>query len=492
MSRAGRRVGAGGEQARRPRAWRADRSGSSVVIEAWTPWRWKLVLLLFGGFTLWPAVLLWDAVRGFRISDWVLATTYSLIAIACVGAVLRGVGRERVRVSPHEIVVERFVFFMWTFTRISTPDGVTVLARDGWIADVGSALVFGASERVVVFGRWIGAAAARAIAEQLREMVSAPQDVGREPNGVVCSVARYEDAHTTPGSEDVVDLEGRHPCVIEGHLRWGIPTLPWSTVALLAFFALLLLRGVQDVAMWVSLVVVPLVIGAPVICRGGVIDRIARRRAHRARMASPREPWRAVPAWTGDVLQRSRGARMLGSGLTFAGLSAAAAWMVFRDAGRVSLAGQLVAAALGLAALFALYRMQNVFFQGLTEVRLRELPYRCPGEVVIDFAVGRRGAVFHDVAFTLRRMVQVDRTAQAPVLGYSHVGVYVLPDDQPAPGPGEQVTARFSIPRGAGGTSLARPRPVFWELLVEGPTSCGWYSETFPIPIYDVEPDATT
>ena len=50
--------------------------------------------------------------------------------------------------------------------------------------------------------------------------------------------------------------------------------------------------------------------------------------------------------------------------------------------------------------------------------------------------------------------------------------------------------SRRRLLRGAGATALSLPfldamQPVYWELHVEGDTSCGWYSETFPIPIYD-------
>jgi len=76
--------------------------------------------------------------------------------------------------------------------------------------------------------------------------------------------------------------------------------------------------------------------------------------------------------------------------------------------------------------------------------------------------------------------------------GTSHWGEYELPSDQPPPAPGEQVEVHFDLPTNASGTDTARDLPVYWMLEVTGDTSCGRYSERFPIPIYDLHAEGET
>jgi hypothetical protein len=274
--------------------------------------------------------------------------------------------------------------------------------------------------------------------------------------------------------------------VSQGVLHWGPRPLNWAFVlwgAWIAGMAVDALDHFQE--RLVPLAIAALLLGA-IVCRGGLVDRLLARRRRALAAQHPEAPWVAVPYWKNGVVGLPVWRRCgLAGGSLVIGM-AICAWALFSRVWPPDSIGYVIGSLAGLWSVVWAYRFQNVVFQGETEVRLRAIPLRSRGDVVIDFAVGRRGADFEHIHFALLRIVEVEGVGGTPTfVGYSHRGEYELPRDQPPPAPGEQVEVHFALPRDASGTDLARGRPVYWLLEVSGDTSSGFYTERFPVPIYD-------
>jgi len=307
----------------------------------------------------------------------------------------------------------------------------------------------------------------------------------------------YRDARTPKGVENLIAAASGHSSSVRrGVFRWGPPWITYGRglIALLAVvFAPALARPGPAPAVGFVASFAASFAAAALVCLA--VERVVARRRRALTALHADDPWMAVPHWRSKIVSLppwARGAHMIvlvGLGL------GVVAWALVVIHPNYSAVGSVVAGVAGLWSVFWAYRLQNVVFLGTTEVRLRELPLRARSPVVLDFAVGRHGAHFESITFVLMRAVEVmvDVKAAAMVTGtdvgwagYSHWAEYELPDDQPPPGPGEQVEARFTLPPDASGTDLTRVYPVYWMLEVTGETSCGHYCERFPIPIYDV------
>jgi len=469
------------------RRWRVARSPDGLRLDLWTPWSDRLVLAGALVVAAFPGTLLWEkALAAPRIAPSVVATVYSLVVVyAAVGIALRS-GRERVTIEPGGIRVERFRLVRWRREHVELSQSVEVHAASGALVELRRGLVIETGGRALHFGAWLTAQQAGRLREHLRAALSSEGTPFDAADGVVRRVAARRVSDEPGATDALLEIERRRPSVADGTLRSAPPLAGLGEAVFLlsisaAVVAAIWSRG-HPIAWGVACVL--LLLGV-VLGREGWLARARRRRVAKVLAAHAGEPWRAVDAWTGGVLARSPAPRLGGLAIGIVLLAVCVGFLLLRPPWPPTGARALLGAVFGAILVVLVVRAQNVLFQGTTEVRLREMPYRTPGEVVVDFAVSPRGAAFDAVRFTLQRIVEVRLVLHVDFVGCSHLGSYAPPEDHAGVGPGGQVEARFTLPPGTPGTCLVGEAPAFWELVVEGPTSCGWYAETFPIPIYD-------
>jgi len=486
----GARVSQGGEPRAAGRSlvrsWSVRRSEREVVVAIWCTGTQKLLCAIACLIVAAPAVLLASQLVGAVTSTphWIATLGYSVVVLAAVTWVLSSVGSETARLGVNELRVRSVGLLGWVPLHIETGRGAEVCAATGPMAELTTSISVVTAEHRLDFGRWLSRSAAESIAEHLREAIHSPPERAPAPTGIVRRIARYRDSRTPVGAENLIGSSLQRCAVTRGVLRWGPPALS----SLVGPIAVAVVVGVVATLVGPGKAAIPLFVGALVLA---VSRRLVDRRSTAPAEAHADTPWTAVPYWRSRIVVLPvwvRGA----PALVFLAVGLAAVAALFLVVGPMPpVARSILGAGAGLWCVVWAYRLQNVVFLGTTEVRLRELPLPSRNPVVLDFAVGRRGAHFESINFVLSRVVEVKVAGKLSGtdpswVGISHWGEYELPDDQPPPGPGEQVEARFSLPADASGTDLTRTYPVYWMLEVTGQTSCGHYSERFPIPIYDV------
>ncbi len=475
------------------RRWRVEATGAAdeLRVVVWTPVAAKLVLGALLALAIVPAPMLWDsALDGVRIAAWVTATVYSLVVASAAIGVTHLASAERLCLGARDLVMERFAFGAWALTSLERDADLAIAARRGRSTAAFNTMVIGSRERTVTFGTWLSPDDAERVAALVRAACAARETPSLALDGVVRRVATLTSDATLPGAASLLVLEGRHGC------RGDVDRLLRSRMRL-PLRRVTIVLGVVAVALLVRwgragpLVSVAVIAAFALVARlvdGGRFDLVPRLRARRPAGSAP---WLRPRCWRTPVMRVSPVHRAVGPAALLVLAFGFAAWVGMdprggRGPGASPGAGIAIGLA-GLVGIAAIWRLQNVLFMGATELRLRAVPLRVGDEVVLDFAVARRGGDFETILFELRRIVEVSRGLQSPLVACSHVGRYALPEDTPAPGPGEQVSAHFRVPATAGGTRLERDRTVVWELLVTGRTSCGAYEEAFPIPVFEMD-----
>lgn len=141
----------------------------------------------------------------------------------------------------------------------------------------------------------------------------------------------------------------------------------------------------------------------------------------------------------------------------------------------------------GAGAVGWVYFVHERLWFGTTYVRYVDPPYRPGARAEIRFGVSAKGGSFQRIAFRLIRVQERTKDRAPPNRPPVPHLVHVVPqsEEQTPLGPGDETILHFEIPQDAACTRLDSDLPTYWELEVEGDTSCGAFREWFLVPVYE-------
>jgi len=209
------------------------------------------------------------------------------------------------------------------------------------------------------------------------------------------------------------------------------------------------------------------------IARGGHLVAARRLRRH------PDDPWTADHKWDPRGAKPVRRPGLRPSGCI---------WMLLPWAICMTLAWAPTVMLVMLGVAFLAWLWSRVLASGARRAfaAFVRFPYH-PGEPVeVHFGMEPGAATFLRARYVLRRVEEFEASwfAGGPQRGSTYAAECLLPEGV-LPGPESDVRLLFDVPAGAGGTSLSAPLPSYWELLVVGETTKGWFDETFLVPVYE-------
>lgn len=213
--------------------------------------------------------------------------------------------------------------------------------------------------------------------------------------------------------------------------------------------------------------------------RHGPIARAGHLLAGRRVRRRPNDPWTADHRWDPRGAKRVRRPGMRPSGCIWLFVP----WAIVLSLGWIPTA-MIVVLALSFVAWICAPWLG--FDDGRPFAAFVRFPYHPGEQVELHFGMGVGGPTFLRARFVLQRIREVD--------GWWFVGgprrtVALAMECRPPEGvlPGSEADVRllFDVPADAGGTSLSAPLPSYWELLVVGETTKGWFDETFLVPVYE-------